>query len=136
MLSRLPILMLENMILTQGSLGEGKKCQHLCFLVRQGRSLLFCLFEHMKRFTKCQITHYVERSEIKHPNHVELRLGILLNAFFELRDKLVSIFQEERLLLFKSAIRECRCEDLSLSVVIYVASLDKIGFSVHGAAVT
>jgi hypothetical protein len=65
---------------------------------------LFCVFEHMKRFAECEITHDVESSEIIHSHHVECLFGVFFEAFFEFRYELVSVLQEERLLLFQSTI--------------------------------
>jgi hypothetical protein len=123
--------MLEKITLTQGSLIPLIEVDS-----RYSGYLLFRIAEHVQRLSKGQITHDVKCSEVEHSHHVDRFSRILFNAFLELRNKLISVLHEKRLLLLESAVRKRRREYLALAVVIDVTGLYKVRRSIHGLAVT
>jgi hypothetical protein len=98
-------------------------------------NLLLGVAQHVEGFTESEVTHYIKCGEVVHPHHVE-RLGrVFLDALLELGHELIGVLHEERFLLFESAIRERRREDLPLSIMINIAGLDEVGRPIHCLAV-
>jgi hypothetical protein len=103
--------------------------------VLQTVNLLLGISEHVERLSECQVTHDVESTKVIESYHVDLILRMFVNAFLELFHQLISVPKNQRLLLLQSAVRKSGREDLALTGVVHVASMEQAGRTIEGVAV-
>jgi len=83
-----------------------------------------------------QISHDVKGRKIIEPDHVNLTVGVFFDMLLYLRNKLVRVFEKQRLLLFQGPVREGRREDLALTSMVHISSLQQAGVAVQCLAIS